>query len=146
MMWNVTHSEERLTLWKNLRNALKELPLVEQLGVISKFFSQIPTGARTIDYYNPINWPSPWEIFYHGEFCRSSISLAIFHTFAMLNGKEKNIELWVVKDNSGDYLLPIIDNQFILNYEAGKISKHSDVCDYFIVMQKFSIDQIKTIT
>lgn len=146
MMWNVAHSEERLALWKTLRGNLKELPLIEQLAVISQFCSKIPAGVRTVDYYNPANWPTPWEILYYGQFCRSSISLIIFYTLTMLNGKEQNIELWVVKDNSGDYLLPVIDNQFILNYEPGKISKHSDVCDYFIVMQKFSINQIKTIT
>lgn len=69
----------------------------------------------------------------------------IFYTLALLN-KEQDIELWVVKDNDGDYLLSVIDSQIILNYEAGKVSKYSDICDYFIVMQKFSKEQIKTIT
>lgn len=106
----------------------------------------MPAGRRTLDYYNPASWPTPWEIVFHAEFCKSSVSLLLFYTLAILYGKEYNIELWVVKDNNGDYLLPVIDNQFILNYEAGKVSNHSDVSDYFIVMQKFSKDQIKTIT
>jgi hypothetical protein len=63
----------------------------------------------------------------------------------MLDSQHK-IELWLVKDNDGDYLLPVINDQFVLNYELGVVSKHSLISDYFIVMQKFSKQQIKTIT
>lgn len=146
MSWNTLSNEERLHLWRQLRINIRGLPINIQLEKIAEFCSTMPKGRRTLDYYTPTDWPTPWEILFHGEFCKSSVSLIIFYTIAILNNKEQNIELWIVKDNDGDYLLPVVDNQFILNYEAGKVSKHSDVCDYFIVMQKFSKDQIKTIT
>lgn len=147
MVWNAIPDDERLRLWKKLRDDLKELNLEDQLEKIVRFCKSIPFGARTLDYYSSEDWPTPWEILFHGSFCISSISLLIYHTLTMLdNSPQHNIELWLVKDNDGDYLLPVINNQFILNYEPGVVSKHSEICDYFIVMQKFSKYQIKTIT
>lgn len=145
MSWSKLSNEERLHLWKQFRIDTKGLPFDDQLEKIAEFCSVMPNGRRTLDYYSPAEWPTPWEIIFHGEFCKSSISLLIFYTLTLLNNREQ-IELWVVKDNECDYLLPVIDNRFILNYEPGKVSKHSDVSEYFIVMQKFSKDQIKIIT
>lgn len=145
MNWNTIPNDERLHLWKKLRTDIKGLELVEQLSFIAKFCETIPYGARSLDYYSPTEWPTPWEIFFHNSFCKNSVSLIIFHTLTMLN-TDDNIELWVVKDNEGDYLIPIVNNQFILNYEPGEVSNYSDICDYFIVMQKFSRTQIKIIT
>jgi hypothetical protein len=144
MIWNSISNEERLHLWKKLRENIKNLSIEEQLNEVAKFCATIPRGARSIDYYNPSDWPTPWEIFFYNSFCRNSISLIIFYTLALLN--RDSIELWVVKDNEGDYLLPVVNNEFILNYELGKVSNHSEICDYFIVMQKFPRDQIRNIT
>jgi len=140
----LTSNDEHLRRWKNLREDIVSLPIDEQLIEIAKFCATIPNGARSVDYYNPTDWPTPWEIFFHGAFCRSSISLIIFYTLMLLNTKE-NVELWIVKDNERDYLLPVINNEFILNYEHGKVSKYSEVCDYFIIMQKIMHNQIKSI-
>jgi hypothetical protein len=146
MTWNAIPDEERLRLWKKLRNELTGLPIEQQLSAIAKFCSAIPCGARTLDYYSAENWPTPWEILYHGSFCISSISLLMYYTITVTNSNlANNVELWLVKDNDGDYLLPVINDQFILNYESGTVSNHSEICDYFIVMQKFSRLQIKTI-
>ena len=144
MIWNSISNEERLHLWKKLRENIKQLPIEQQLTEVAKFCATIPRGARSIDYYNPVDWPTPWEIFFHGSFCRNSISLIIFYTLTLLN--KDSIELWVVKDNEGDYLLPVVNNTFVLNYEQGKVSNHLEICDYFIVMQKFPRDQIRNIT
>jgi len=144
MIWNSISNEERLHLWKKLREEIKQLPIEKQLTEVAKFCATIPRGARSIDYYSPADWPTPWEIFFHGSFCRNSVSLIIFYTLTLLN--KDDIELWVVKDNEGDYLLPVVNNTFILNYESGKVSNHSDIYDYFIVMQRFPRHQIKNIT
>lgn len=144
MNWSVIPNEERLHHWKKLRGELAGLLLQSQLEKIAKFCETLPRGRRTIDYYDATSWPTPWEIFFHAEFCVNSISLIIFHTLSLINNTD-SIELWVVKDNVGDYLLPVINNQFVLNYESGKVSNYPDIKDYFIVMQKFSKQDIKTI-
>jgi len=145
MNWNTIPNNERLHLWKSLRSEIYDLSLNEQLSKISKFCATMPMGRRTVDYYSPTDWPTPWEILFYGEFCKSSISLLMFYTIVLLDNKEQNTELWLVKDNHSDYLLPVIDNRYILNYEIGEISNYTDICEYFIVMQKYSKEQIKKI-
>jgi hypothetical protein len=145
MIWNVIPNEERLRLWKNLRSDLVELPLEKQLIEIAKFCSTIPFGARTLDYYSSENWPSPWEILFYGSFCTSSISLLMYYTFVMIPN-ESNIELILVEDADGLFLLPFIEDQFILNYELGKVSNISDIGNNFKVLKVYTRDHIKTIT
>jgi len=143
MIWSKIPNEERLHLWKKLRADIKDLPTSEKLVEMAKFCETMPRGPRSVDYYDVNSWPTPWEILFHGEFCKSSVSLLIFHTLTIL--QVENIELRMVKDNSGDYLLPFIEDQFVLNYELGKVSNSSDIQDYFIVMKVFPSQQIKTI-
>src|SRR5271165_7697695 len=109
-----------------MRNDIGELSLQEQLVEVAKFCKSIPFGTRTLDYYNPDEWPTPWEILFYGSFCTSSISLLIFYTLILLPN-EKTVELFLVEDDRGVYLLPVINNHFVLNYELGQISKLSHV-------------------
>ena len=144
MIWNTVPNEERLLLWKKLRNDFKEASLKERLVDLAKFCAEMPFGSRTLDYYNPTDWPIPWEILFHASFCTSSISLLMFYTL-ILTQTDAKIELYLVEDNDGIFLLPIIDDQFILNYELGKVSNYPDIIDNFTVLQQYQADQIKTI-
>jgi hypothetical protein len=69
----------------------------------------------------------------------------MFYTFVLVPNKEQT-ELILVEDQDGMFLLPVFNNQFILNYELGKVSNSSDIEDNFKVLKKYSRDQIKTIT
>lgn len=144
MSWNNTPDDERLRLWKDLRKSLPSLQLDEQLISIAKFFSSLPFGSRTIDYYTPAEWPTPWEIIFHGRLCKSSISLLIFYTISMLH-TDIIIELHLIDDGNDEYLLPIINNQFVLNYELGMVSNYSEVSSGFTEKQTFTEQQIKKI-
>jgi hypothetical protein len=53
MIWNAIPDEERLRLWKKLRDDLKELSLEDQLAEVAKFCASIPFGSRSLDYYSP---------------------------------------------------------------------------------------------
>lgn len=145
MNWNNTPNEERLHLWKKLRDDIATLAAEEQMGIVAKFFADMPYGARTIDYYSPAEWPTPWEILFTGEFCKSSISLLIFYTFTLLH-TGRTIELHLIDDKFDMYLLPVIDCQYVLNYELGMISNYSSVTHEFESIQVFSEQQIKKIT
>jgi len=145
MIWNIIPNEERLILWKKLRDQICDLSVQEQLVEIARFCAHIPFGSRVIDYYTPMDWPTPWEILFHGMFCTSSISLLIFYTLILLPN-EKTVELFLVEDDRGVYLLPVINNHFVLNYELGQISKLSHVQNNFKILQKYTKEQIKTIT
>ena len=145
MIWNTIPNEERLHLWKKLRDDIKELSLINQVDEIVKFCSKMPFGSRTLDYYSPEDWPTPWEILFHGSFCTSSISLLMFYTLTLLN-TPPTVELYLVEDDDGIYLLPIINNQFVLNYELGTVNNYSEIQDEFKVLQKYNKEQIKNIT
>ncbi len=145
MIWNAIPNQERLRLWKKLRNDLMGLSLNDQLNEISKFCSSIPYGSRTLDYYSSDDWPTPWEILFHGSFCTSSISLLMYYTL-ILTPIDAEIELHLVEDDDGIYLLPIINDQFVLNYELGKVSMYPEIKNNFKVLKIYQKEQIKTIT
>jgi len=145
MIWNTIPNEERLHLWKKLRDDIQGHPLDTQLDEIAKFCSKMPFGSRTLDYYSPEDWPTPWEILFHGSFCTSSISLLMFYTLELLHTLPK-VELYLVEDDDGIYLLPIIDDQFVLNFELGAVNNYSEIQDEFKVLQKYTTEQIKNIT
>lgn len=149
MNWNSVPGEERLLLWKNLRIDLADKPLDERLSEIAKFFSQFPIGSRSIDYYDSSNWPTPWEILFHGSFCRSSISLMMFYTLILLDIDEV-VELELIEDGADIYLVPVIDcpdteDHFVLNYHLGKVSMYSDIASEFSTKKVFREEEIKTI-
>ncbi len=145
MIWNIIPNEERLNLWKKLRDDIKFFTLEDQLAAIVEFCSTMPFGSRTLDYYTPTSWPSPWEILFHGSFCTSSISLLMFYTLTLLP-TEKIIELFLIEDDTGVYLIPVINNQIILNYELGKISTHSEIKNDINILKKYTQSEIKSIT
>lgn len=145
MIWNTIPNDERLILWKKLRGDIKDLPLEDQLKEIASFCKSIPFGSRVLDYYSPAEWPTPWEILFHSMFCTSSISLLMFYTLILTPG-EKKVELFLVEDDTGVFLLPIIDDHFVLNYELGQISKLSDIQNDFKVLKHYARPDIKTIT
>lgn len=142
MIWNTIPNEERLRFWKTLRDEITTETIEAQLAGIAKFCSHMPFGSRTIDYYSPADWPTPWEILFYGSFCTSSISLLMFYTLILLP-TTVDIELILVEDDDDVYLLPVIDNQFILNYELGQVSKHSDIKDNFKVLKKYARNDVK---
>jgi len=145
MSWNNIPNEERLRLWKTLREDIKDLPVKEQLDQLAMFCRTIPFGSRTIDYYSPLEWPNPWEILFHGTFCTSSISVLMYYTLILLQS-DKNLELILVEDGDGIFLLPVIDDHFVLNYELGQVSKYSDIKDDIKILQRYHANEIKKIT
>jgi hypothetical protein len=105
----------------------------------------MPYGAKTMNYYTPETWPSPWEILYHGSFCKNSISLLMFYTFTLLH-PEYVVELWIINDNQDEYLVPVIDKRYVLNYQPGAVNNYSDIVKEFNVIKVFDSTQVKKIS
>jgi len=145
MTWNAIPNEERLRLWKKLRDDLKGMTPASQLTEVAKFCAGMPFGSRTLDYYSPADWPTPWEILFHGSFCTSSISLLMFYTLTILP-EPRDIELYLVEDDDGVYLLPVIDNKFVLNYQLGAVNNYLEIRNDFKLLKKYQKEQIKSIT
>jgi len=144
-MWNTIENGERLRLWKKLRDDLVGKSLENKMAEVAKFCARMPYGSRTLDYYSPEDWPTPWEILFHGSFCTSSISLLMFHTFA-LSDIEESLDLYLVEDDEGVFLLPVIANHFVLNYHLGMVSNYPDIKEEIKVIKIYNQTQVKTIT
>ena len=142
MNWNSIPNAERLHLWKKLRQDIKGRELKEQLKMVATFFSEMPYSARTLDYYEPSTWPTPWEIIYNGAFCKSSISLLMFHTLLTSN---IDTQLILINDGADVYLLPLVDKTYVLNYQFNSINEMSDIADEIKVKQIIDNKQIKQI-
>jgi hypothetical protein len=146
MSWNNIPNGERLRLWKKLRDDIDTIPLEEKLTEVAKFCGSMPIGSRSMDYYSPSEWPTPWEILFYGTFCTSSISLLMYQTLLLLtNYNSFKIELQLVEDEDV-YLIPVINDHFVLNYELGKVSIYADISKEFKLLKRISQDKIKTIT
>lgn len=123
--WNNASAEERIILWRNFREEIASLQEQEQLNRIAEFFADIPIGARCLDYYTPSSWPTPWEILHHKLFCSNAISLLIFHTLNVVLG-DGRAEIILIEDDRDRYLVPLLDNKHIFNFELGMISTVHD--------------------
>jgi hypothetical protein len=140
--WNNSDPEERIAYWRAFREEIQDLPLEEQLNKVAEFFANLPIGSRSIDYYTPKSWPTPWEILHYRLFCENAASLLMYHTLTLLL-KDSKVEIILIEDDRNRYLVPIIDNKYILNIIPGQISKIHDVT--FKVIDRFEDESIPTI-
>ena len=146
MDWNNAYPDERIRLWKNFRESINYSNIDEQLLQVAHFFSNVPIEPRTIDYYTPDTWPTPWEILYNGKWCNSSVSLLMFYTLDLLpNYKDINLELALVDDTKDRYLLLRIANQYVLNFIPGQVSTQQDIIPAFRIMALYTSEHIKKI-
>lgn len=122
---------------------MKEINTARKVEEVAKFTSSMPFGSRSIDYYDSSDWPSPWEILFHGSFCLSSIGLLMFYTFVLTLEEEVPLELLLIEDMGDTYLIPVVDNQFVLNYETGSVSSYSKIIDNIKVLKRYTRNDIK---
>ena len=144
MMWNTLTDIEVLASWKKLRTSIKDLSCKEKLQAIAEFSAPIPYGSRTVDYFTPSSWPGPWEILAVRSFCTSSISLLIFYTFVMVDDTDIRLEL--IDDGQEVYLVPVVDDQFVLNFYPNLVSNYQEVSEKFNLLKVFSKTDIKPVT
>lgn len=145
MNWNNIPGDERLRFWKNLRKDISIMSLDDQMMAVAKFFSTVPYGSRSLDYYTPMGWPTPWEIIFYSSLCKSSVSLLIFYTFSLLH-TDIVVDLQLINDGEDTYLLPVINNTFVLNYESGQVNKYQNIASEIQILNTYTQKNIKCIS
>lgn len=143
--WENTSPEDRLILWRSFRKSLEGVALQKQIQEIANFFARTPISARSVDYYTPSSWPTPWEILHYGKLCQSSISILMYHTFTLLDAPESNAKLCLIDDSVDRYLVLVVDGRFVLNYELGAISEWEDFADRNRIIKHFDQTEISQI-
>lgn len=142
--WNQIPDQERIAIWKEFRVGISSDPIEIQLSKIAQFVSSLPYGSRSIDYYSPDSWPTPWEILYHNSLCVSSISLLVYYTLVLTN-PDIEIDLLLI-DNSDDvFLLPLIEGKYLLNYYPNTVVELDEIEQTIQIVQKFSKNDIRSI-
>lgn len=131
-IWNNSTPEERITMWRNFREEIRDLTKEEQLNKVAKFFAKFPVGARSVDFYTPESWPTPWEILYHKEYCASSVSLLMYYTLKIIL-PENDVSIVLIDDDKDRFLVPVVENKYLFNYILGEISNIHDYADIRIV-------------
>lgn len=142
--WNSVRSERKFLEWKSFRESIENYTLEEKLDNISKFFFSVPIGARKIDFYNPKDWPTPWEILDGGVYCKNTISLLIYHTIKLVDNEIK-VDLAIIDDDFDRYIIIIVNGSLVLNYELGKVNKYVDIKDCIKIISFIPEKEIKQI-
>lgn len=119
--WLNSTPQYRIQQWKTLRESLVGQDIWSQAQGVAEYFRDIPFGARSLDYYDPESWPTPWEILHHHTYCRSSGGILMHDTLKIIN-KQAQLELVLIDDSEDVYLTPLIENSSILNMVMGEIS------------------------
>lgn len=144
MDWNTLTDRERLAKWKQFREDLSYLDTDEErLQAIATFFADVPLSKRTIDYYSPHLFPSPWDILHDGEFCESAVSLLMYHTIERTC--EQDVKLWLIDDAESIFIVPAINDQEIMNYYAGEISTVQTLKPNINIVSVYQPDDLKPI-
>lgn len=130
--------------WKSFRENITDQSYDEKLTAVAEYFATVPLGARSVDYYTPADWLTPWEILHDRCYCKSSISILMYHTLKMVT--DKKIDMTLIDDGEDMYLVPIIEDEYTMNYELGQLSQWKEIEKLVNVKVKFTEEEIKQIT
>ena len=115
--WNNMYPHERIIFWRDFRREIddRNLTCIELLKETAAFWASLPRGSRSLDYYSPSTWPDPWEILTYELFCENTVSLLMFYTLALLDTFHNNIDICLIDDYCGEFIVPIVDKTYVLN-------------------------------
>ena len=75
--------EDRLTLWRNLRDSLATS--AQPVQDVIDYWRTIPQDTRNVDPYDQTTWPDPWEMIEENSYCEFTKLLAIAYTLKLSN-------------------------------------------------------------
>lgn len=141
--WYGTTSEKILS-WRELRKQSANLTVEEAVKKITDWWTYAPWVKKTIDHYNPANWPTPWDMIKQGEFCRSALALGQAYTVWILF-PQLDCELWLINNRSEQdiHLVVVIDKKMVLNYNVGHVEQLENMDYELLAITK--IDDLKHI-
>lgn len=120
-------SEERLTAWREFREAITTLSPVSQLDEVARFWSQCPFSNHTLHPEDSQNWPTVWEMLDDGEYCRNAIAVAMETTLRLIGWKDKT-KLVMIRDQDGEEYFTVVANENkALNYNHGEVTLLEDL-------------------
>ncbi len=133
---------ERLQDWRKFRERLHLCSFSYMVtDLVIDWWSSMPFTLRSIDIYDSKQWPTPWELVYYGDYCKSSISLGMAYTLCLIGDDWKaRTKLLMIDDNGLDiFLVVLLDDKYLINYSYKQIIEFDSLNDVK-VLETFSCD------
>lgn len=129
--------------WRKHRLNLTDKFTKKSLQEMMNWFTSLNAHAHGFNYDDMTTWPDAWQYISEGFYTRSGNGLAIFYTVTFAQ-PEKKVELWLVHDllHSDMYLLPIVDDKYVLNRMSGNVENLKDVIKDFNILEKHNKDDV----
>lgn len=131
------------THWRSLRSKLTiEKNDLEQLEIVTKFWSQAPLLSTFLDWDQPGNWLGPWELIAEMDFDLSSVALGMEYTL-LLSADQRWIAdrlylaLGCKQDKSQQSLVLIVDGLYVLNFEYAKVVPWDEACKELVIQHSY---------
>ena len=118
---------ERIRHWRELRFSLTEDQTDEkQLLTVATYWQQFPISMFYLDVDRPKYWPSPWQVLFDGDYCRSTLAYLMEQTLFMSSDDRWNAErlhLMLIDDclKSELFMILVADNKYVVNYSQNEI-------------------------
>jgi len=135
----------RLENWKSLRKELETLDEKRQIERVVEVWSVVPIYDRLIDWDDPKNWYTPWEMIYYEYFCPSTLAILMEQTLLHIRNSVwfDRTEILLIIDNEKKMmdLVCLVDGCYLLNYSHGEIVNLKDVKNNFEIQQKYKFNR-----
>lgn len=106
--------EERLSLWRELRNSLEVCD--NPLQIVLDFYKKAATVSINVDPYTQSLWLDPWELLHENTYCEFCILLGICYTLQLTERfSQSHFEIHITQDkqNSTTKYLLITDETVV---------------------------------
>lgn len=142
MIW-MEHPEKRLHAWREFRQEIMDLDLAEICTEIQQWWGLSPQSNISIDPYDMTTWPDPWEMVYQGDMCKYSTAIGMSYTLHCINDTVSNSILFVNDiTNNDDYMVALIDETWVLNYNTCEITKWETVKDSLKIQDSWACSDV----
>lgn len=146
MVW-MEHPEIRLQEWRAFRQDVATQSLAEQCSEVQLWWNLAPRSNISIDPYDMESWPGPWDMVYEGDTCKFSAALGMSYTIFCIDKDVPNTIMRVNDLKNNDmYMVTVIDDTWVLNYNTCEVALWKDVKDSLQVQESWLCSDVVNAT
>ena len=129
MNWFLLSLEDRLRVWKELRNSLETMDDATKLQTVAEFWAKAPLKTIAYDINDADTWPTPWEMIRNNDWCRSSVAIGMENTLRLSGFPSERMALKLILDREIQEMLLvlIVDETWVLNYDWNHVRDCSKI-------------------
>lgn len=131
---------ERLLVWREFRLELPGFDEMEQLEKVATWWAKAPLHHYSIDWDNPENWPTPWELIHENSYCPAALAYLMHQTLALSGWDPNRLRVVFIRSEDDQRLVLVVDNRFVLNFSHGEIYDYEDIKETNRIIGEIIID------